>query len=278
LCFTYPGNTGATIKGIDFSIGKGEIFGFLGPSGAGKSTIQKIVIGILREYQGAVHIKGQELRTLGRNYYERIGVAFEFPNLYSKFTALENLEFFRTLYARPTLEPVRLLELVGLEDHGNKLVSGFSKGMRVRLNFIRALLNNPDIVFLDEPTSGLDPVNARRVRDLILAQKKAGKTVLITTHNMNVADEICDRVAFIVNGQVRLVDSPRAMRLRRGQKHICVEYMERNVTQRALFPFQGIGTCQPFLELLQTKEVETIHTLEPTLEDIFVEVTGRGLQ
>jgi len=167
LNFTYPGRLEPTIHGMSFNIQKGEVFGFLGPSGAGKSTTQKILIGILKGYQGSVKVMDKEIKDIGPNYYERIGVAFEFPNFYSKFSVLENLKFFGSLYAGRTENPKTLLEQVGLDQATNMKVSQLSKGMKMRLNFCRALLNNPDILFLDEPTSGLDPVNAQRMKELI---------------------------------------------------------------------------------------------------------------
>ncbi|MCK5201348.1 MAG: ABC transporter ATP-binding protein, partial [Spirochaetales bacterium] len=154
LEFTYPGNSDKTIKNISFSIAKGEIFGFLGPSGAGKSTTQKVLNGLLRNYRGSVRVNGIDLAEMDRSFYEKIGVAFEFPNLYLKLTALENLQLFASFFKSPTRNPEELLERVSLSDDRNTRVEAFSKGMKMRLNFIRALLNNPEILFLDEPTAG----------------------------------------------------------------------------------------------------------------------------
>ncbi len=277
LQFTYPGNRETTLKGLQFGVGRGEIFGFLGPSGAGKSTTQNILIGLLKKYQGLVRVMGTELKGIDGNYYEKIGVAFEVPNFYSKFTALENLDVFRALYSGDTADPRALLEMVGLEKDGDTRISGFSKGMKMRLNFCRAFLNKPEILFLDEPTAGLDPVNARKVKNLIRAERAAGKTVFLTTHNMNVAEEICDRVAFIVEGRIELVDSPRELMVRRGQKKVRVEYREDGIIQEAEFPLKGIGDNRDFSCLLKAKDVERMHTQEATLEDIFIEVTGRSL-
>ncbi|MCP4923456.1 MAG: ABC transporter ATP-binding protein, partial [bacterium] len=155
LHFAYRSNTHDTLKGLNFHISDGEVFGFLGPSGAGKSTTQKILIGILKHYQGSVSVNGLDLGKLNSAFYESIGVAFETPNLYAKFTALENLEFFAQFYSGETRSPLELLAAVGLEDAARIRVRDFSKGMKVRLNFCRSLLNNPKILFLDEPTAGL---------------------------------------------------------------------------------------------------------------------------
>lgn len=277
LSFTYPGNQESTIKGIDFNIGKGEIFGFLGPSGAGKSTTQKIMIGILKNYQGRINIMGKELANYGNEFYEKIGVAFEFPNLYTKFTALENLQYFASLYSGPTEDPVTMLEKVGLAGDANTKVSGFSKGMKMRLNFCRALLHKPELIFLDEPTSGLDPVNAKLVKDIILEKQSQGVTVFLTTHNMQVAEEICHRVAFIIDGKLSLIDSPQELKLREGQKTLRVEYVENNKVTEKVFLLEKIGDNNEFLALLRTKEIRTIHTQEASLEDVFIKTTGRTL-
>lgn len=277
LTYTYPGARAQTIKGIDFHISRGEILGFLGPSGAGKSTIQKVLIGVLKQYGGSVQVMGQELSRAKADYFERIGVAFEFPNFYSRFTALENLSFFRSLYSCKTEEPRKLLARVGLEEYARAKVSGFSKGMKMRLNLCRALLNRPDLLFLDEPTSGLDPVNAKLVKDLILEQKAEGKTVLLTTHNMNAAEELCDRVAFIVDGQVSLIDSPRELKIERGVKKLVVEYREGQDRRMEEFPLARLGCNDRFLEIIREKTIETVHSQESTLERIFIDVTGRKL-
>ncbi len=147
----------------------------------------------------------------------------------------------------------------------------------MRLNFCRALLHDPDILFLDEPTSGLDPVNAKRMKELILAKKAAGKTVLITTHNMQAAEELCDRVAFIVDGEIKLIDSPRALKLRKGRKELRVEFRKNGQLKEALFPLDGIGRNDQFLKMIKNEMLETIHSQEASLEQIFIEVTGRQL-
>ncbi len=277
LEFRYPGQKERTLHGLDFSIGRGEIFGFLGPSGAGKSTTQKILIGLLKHYKGSVRVMGQEIRDTGPDYYEKIGVAFEFPNFYSKFSAMENLRMFRSLYSSAKEEPNRLLRQVGLESAADLEVARFSKGMKMRLNFCRALLNDPDILFLDEPTSGLDPVNAKMVKDLILEKKAEGKTVIITTHNMQAAEDLCDRVAFIVDGQIKLIDSPRELKKRSGQKRVRVEYRIGSQEAAEEFPLDGIGMNERFLGLIRQYPVETMHSLEASLDQIFIDVTGRTL-
>ncbi|RPJ51081.1 MAG: ABC transporter ATP-binding protein, partial [Chloroflexi bacterium] len=209
------------------------------------------------------------------------GVAFEQPNHFLKLTALENLRYFAALYSHRTLVPLDLLRSVGLEEEGDLLVGQYSKGMKNRLTVARALLNDPDLLFLDEPTSGLDPVNARKIKELIEAQKAAGKTVFLTTHNMAVADELCDRVAFLVDGQIRLIDTPHALKLQHGRRVVRVEYRNGAETNSGLktcdFSLEGLGSNVAFLSVLSDQRIETIHTQEATLEDIFIQVTGRRL-
>jgi fluoroquinolone transport system ATP-binding protein len=278
LTYTYAKSQHPAISGLSFSVQPGEIFGFLGPSGAGKSTTQKILIGLLKDYQGSVTVFNKNLKSWGSDYYERIGVAFEVPNLFLKLTALENLSYFGSLYSHPAKNLRDMLALVGLEEDGNTPVSQYSKGMKNRLNVVRALLHSPELLFLDEPTSGMDPVNARKVKDQIFAQRQAGKTVFLATHNMNIAEELCDRVAFIVDGRIELIDTPRELKLRYGQRRVMVEYGVNSHTQRQEFSLEKLGSNPDFLNLLQREDVQTIHTQEASLEDIFIEVTGRELQ
>jgi fluoroquinolone transport system ATP-binding protein len=277
LTFTYPRARGPTIVGLEFAIQRGEIFGFLGPSGAGKSTTQKILIGLLKGYHGQVSALGRDLANWRSDYYERIGVAFEFPNHFLKLTARENLTYFAALFSGRTLKPQDTLEMVGLGEDGDMPVSQYSKGMMSRLSVARALMHQPELLFLDEPTAGLDPVNARRVQDLIRAQKDAGRTVFLTTHNMAVADELCDRVAFIVGGRIALVDAPRALKLHYGEATVRVEYLVNGKTVYRDFALAGLGDNQAFLALLREECVQTIHTREATLEDIFIRLTGHRL-
>jgi fluoroquinolone transport system ATP-binding protein len=279
LTYTYPKATSPAVKGISFKVEDGEILGFLGPSGAGKSTTQKVLIGLLKGYQGQVQVMGRELSMWGRDYYEHIGVSFEFPNHYLRLTALENLNYFRSLYHGETNDPKSLLEQVGLGDSGDALVSTFSKGMKNRLNFARSLLNKPKLLFCDEPTSGLDPVNARVIKDVILEQQRQGTTVFVTTHNMGIADELCDRVAFILDGEIKLIDTPKSLKMKHGERTVRVEYQNGNsALSYTEFAMDGLGHNQAFLELLQKQPIETIHSAETTLDNIFIQVTGRSLE
>jgi fluoroquinolone transport system ATP-binding protein len=276
LRFTYPKNQEETIKGISFEIARGEIFGFLGPSGAGKSTTQKILIKLLDQYQGAIYYDGKNIAELDDAFYEKIGVSFEMPIHFSKMTAMENIQFFLKLYQR-NADVEALMKRVGLWEDRDKMVSEYSKGMKIRLNIVRALLNSPDMLFLDEPTNGLDPTNAMILKDMIKEFRSSGGTVFITSHIMSDIDQLCDRVAFIVDGQIKEIDSPRNLKIKYGKRTMKMEYKEHGKTVTEEFPMDGIGQNEVFLKLLSTKEIETLHSGETTLEDIFIMVTGVGL-
>lgn len=224
LCFSYTKKP--YITDMSFSVKDGEIFGFLGPSGAGKTTLQKILTGLLETYEGSAKVEGVECKKHTKDFYEKIGVDFEFSTMYEKLTARENLKFFGSLYSGSLRSADELLEAVGLINDADKRVSQYSKGMKTRLNFIKALLHNPTVLFLDEPTSGLDPTNSRIMKDMIIEEKKKGKTIIITTHNMVDAAELCDRVAFIVNGKVCALDSPHNMIMSRGAAKITYTWSE----------------------------------------------------
>ncbi|SFF34601.1 fluoroquinolone transport system ATP-binding protein [Paenibacillus algorifonticola] len=274
LAYAYPAAKRPVLEGLHFHIQKGEIFGFLGPSGAGKSTTQQILIGKLKKYSGSARVLGQEIRSANAAFYERIGVAYEFPHFYNRFTALENLQHFRSLYRNQLTNPVALLNQVGLEDAAHKKVETFSKGMKMRLNYCRSVLNNPELLFLDEPTSGLDPVHADNLKRLIEARRQAGATIVITTHNMQAAEQLCDRVAFMMDGQIRFIDSPRNLKLLSGERKVRVEYEFGEERATEDFPLEGIGSNERYLSLIRSHRIITMHTLEASLEDIFIAAAG----
>ena len=286
LRYSYPRARSETLHGLDFEVEAGEIFGFLGPSGSGKSTTQRLLIGSLRGYGGGLRVFGDEVSGLGGDYRERIGVVFEVPNLYAKLSALENLSFFAGLYRGPTRPPMELLERVGLGSHAEQRVATFSKGMKMRLNFCRALLHRPTLLFLDEPTSGQDPAHAKLLRGLVRELREGGATVFLTTHNMHEAAELCDRVAFIADGALAASGRPRELMIAGGERQVRVELaathpeLERGPEGPVCreFPLAGLGENREFLSLLAAGGVESIHSQEATLEDVFVEKTGRALR
>ena len=277
LDFIYPKSNKKAVNGVSFSINKGEIFGFLGPNGAGKTTTQKVIIGLLRGYGGNVEILGKDLRNWKTDLYNRIGVGFELPNHYQKLTALENLELFASFYRRRTIPTMKLLEMVELDKDAHQRVVTFSKGMKSKLNFARSLLNDPEILFLDEPTTGLDPVNSRLIKNIIKQQRKDGKAIFLTTHNMTDADELCDRVGFIVEGKLSLIESPRELKIQHGKKVVRVEYIKDNELLSQEFDLKNLAENKNFIDLLKKGIIQTIHTEEATLEDVFIKATGRHL-
>ncbi len=277
LRFKYPTSKSDTIKGITFDIHEGETFGFLGPSGAGKSTTQKILIKLLEDYTGSIRYFGGDLKTKGKAYYEEIGVGFEMPVHFSKMTALENLKFFSGFY-KNAADYQGLMERVGLWEHRNVKVGEYSKGMKVRLNFVRAMLNNPRMLFLDEVTNGLDPKNARIIKDIITEYRAQGGTVFLCTHLMNDVEQLCDRIAFCVNGNLHEISTPRDLKIKYGKREVKVEYEKNGSTASALFPLEDIGSNQAFNTILRENKIETIHSGETSLEDIFIIVTGVDLK
>ncbi|MFW6285306.1 MAG: ABC transporter ATP-binding protein, partial [Bacillota bacterium] len=223
LSYTYHKNGVQALKGIDFEIHEGEIFGLLGPSGAGKSTTQKILTKLLKDYDGSIHFLGKDFRDYGNDFFEDIGVGFELPVHFNKLTGAENMAFFQNLY-KTKADVDGLLRAVGLYEDKDRMVAEYSKGMKMRLNFVRAMLNNPKFLFLDEVTNGLDPKNARIIKDLIRKFKEGGGTVLLSTHLMNDVEELCDRVAFITSGEIKETSTPRDLKLRYGRRELTVEY------------------------------------------------------
>jgi fluoroquinolone transport system ATP-binding protein len=276
LSFTYPKAERSAVRNLNFQAKRGEIFGFLGPSGAGKSTTQKILIGLIKNYSGTVSVLGKNLKDWESNYYERIGVSFEFPNHFLKLTGLENLRYFSKLYVQ-TESPQELLELVGLDQAANIPVAQYSKGMKGRLSFVRALLHRPELLFLDEPTAGLDPLNARKLKELVRIQKIRNRTVFLTTHDMTVADELCDRVAFIVDGEIKIVDRPSELKLRYGRTQVRCEFEGTEGIKTLEFPLEALAQNPEFIRASQEFKLRTIHSQEATLEEVFIQVTGRGL-
>jgi fluoroquinolone transport system ATP-binding protein len=274
LGFTYPSAIAPALAGLSFSVAQGTIYGLLGPSGAGKSTSQKILMGLLSDYSGTASVFGEKPGTGGPDFYQRIGVSFELPALYMRLTALENLKLFAALYRHAPLDPRDALSAVDLLDAADQRVETFSKGMKMRLNLCRALLNDPELVFLDEPTTGQDPARARRTRNLIATLRDRGKTVFLTTHNMAEAAEICDRVGFLVDGRIALEGSPADLMRQYGQRQVEVTLGDGTAITTKRYPMDGLGENADFLALVRSPGLLAIHTLEASLDDVFIAVAG----
>lgn len=277
LYHSYSNDEKYAVKNVSFEIPKGEIFGFLGPSGAGKSTTQGILTGLLKLQKGNVNVAGYDIRHIKNEMFNRIGVSFEQSNVYSKLTAKENLAFYRKLFDVPTRDPMELIKLVGLDGKENIKAGEFSKGMKHRLTFARSMINNPELWFLDEPTTGLDPAIAETIKNIIKEQNDKGVTIFLTTHNMYIADELCNRVAFIVEGEIKLIDSPKNLKLKYGEKMVVIEYVSDGNPVKETYSTVLFEDKERLKHIIDNHEILTMHTKEATLEEIFIKVTGKEL-
>jgi fluoroquinolone transport system ATP-binding protein len=274
LNYRYQSKKDYVVKDLSLSIHPGQIFGLLGPSGAGKSTTQKVLIKLLPGYEGEVLYLGKPLSSWKQNFYEDIGVGFEMPVHFNKLTAMENLKYFSSLYKKH-IDMEAMMVRVGLGEAMHQPVGQYSKGMKMRLNFVKALLNNPQVLFLDEPTNGLDPSNARIIKDIILEEKKKGKTILITTHLMGDVEELCDEVAFIADGRLLETASPKSLKLKYGKRELKVEYLEGEKMKHQQFAMDGLDKQVAFQSLLQHNKIITMHSQETSLDQIFIQITGK---
>lgn len=275
LTFSY-GKDKEALHGLDFTVEDGEIFGFLGPNGSGKSTTQKLLTGILKGHGGQVSLFGKDIGAVhNQEFFQKIGVLFEFPYLYANLSAMDNLKYFSSFYPENQLRDAEeLLEKLEFKrDFLKKPVSSYSKGMRQRVSMARALLGNPKLLFLDEPTSGLDPSGAVLFRKIIEEERGKGTTVFLTTHNMQDADLLCDRVAFISGGNIVALDTPKHLKEQNSSRSIVVSYLYQGKREEKSLKFSELetGISFPYDEIL------SVHSGEPTLEDVFIRYTGRGL-
>ena len=281
LTYTYAGAPGPAVRDVSFSIQSGEIFGFLGPSGAGKTTVQKIMTRLLPLQGGDVRYDERPLSSLDRAFFAEVGVSFEHPNLYPRLSGLENLEAFLGLYPQrrdgSCEDPRALLERVGLGPAMHKAAEDYSKGMKQRLVFARSLLHRPRYLFLDEPTSGLDPRTARVIMGIIREHCERGATILLTTHDMLVADSLCDRLGFLFAGRIVACDTPRALKLMHGERAVKVEHRQNGVLTRETLFLDDADDRRYLASLSAEGELETMHSQEATLDTIFVKLTGEEL-
>ncbi|WP_456276648.1 ABC transporter ATP-binding protein [Bacillus sp. AK128] len=291
------------LKGISFSVKKGEIFGLLGPNGAGKTTMIKILSTMLIPNSGEISILGLNPVT----DYSLLRPHINFilggeRNLYWRLSAYDNLSYFADLYkVPPAIKKGRiqeLLELVGLDEVAHQRVETFSKGMKQRLQIARGLINQPEILFLDEPSIGLDPVSARQLRDLLRKLNEKGTTILLTTHYMYEADELCDRIAFINKGELIEVDTPSNLKKKvdglsiiecsilgatqeeidsikslTSLKHIQVDL--HDFTYRLRIQTNNPELVIPFIyDTVKDSVITDLSISKPTLEDAYVKTIG----
>ena len=222
-------------------------------------------------------VAGYNTKKVQNERFNKIGVSFEQSNVYSKLTAKENLDFYAKLFDVPTRDSEELIRMVGLDGKENVRAGEFSKGMKHRLTFARSMVNNPELWFLDEPTTGLDPSIAATIKDIIKEQSAKGVTSFLTTHNMYIADELCDRVAFIIDGEIQLIDTPRSLKMQYGQKLIDIEYVKDGQIVKETLKTVDEQERKRISEIVNTYTIRTMHSKEATLEEIFIQVTGRGL-
>jgi ABC-2 type transport system ATP-binding protein len=291
------------LRGISFSVNRGEMFGLLGPNGAGKTTMIKILTTMLIPNSGKVSILGMDPVTEHKKLRPHINFILGGErNLYWRLSAYDNLAYFADLYKVPRYEQKQrigdLLELVGLQEVALQKVETFSKGMKQRLQIARGLINKPEILFLDEPSIGLDPVSARQLRSILKELNKQGTTVLITTHYMYEADELCDRIAFVDKGKLVGLDTPQNLKKNANNMAIIdckiIGVNQRNVEELRTIPTvhhiseEQLDYCSslrihtnephsvvPYIyEIMKGKVVTDLAITHPTLEDVYVSMVG----
>jgi len=294
----YYGETLA-VDHISFEVRKGEIFGFLGPNGAGKTTTIRMLSGLSRPSAGTARVLGYDIRSEIVEAKKGFGVVPESSNLYDELTALENLVFAAQLYGVPPRQRIEraeeLLETFGLQEKRDARFATLSRGMKRALTIAAALIHRPQLVFLDEPTVGLDVVNARSLRSLIQKLNRQGVTLFLTTHYLEEADLLCDRVAFLVQGRIVALDTPQNLKQRLKVESACeVRFAPMPTEVMELGEWEGVyrversqGCLRVYgeSESLLTEailryagqkglEIVSISTAGPTLEDVFVQLTG----
>ena len=257
------------ISSLTFEVNKGEILGFLGPSGSGKTTTINILTGQLTPDQGQSSILGKSSTNLNEKDLANIGLITENSGYYEKLSLYDNLLFFAKLYDVPQGDLDDLMKRVGLYDRRKTLAEKLSTGMKQRMLLVRAIINKPQVLFLDEPTSGLDPSTSQSIHELIKELQAEGTTIFLTTHDMHEATILCDKIVLLNKGQIVEAGTPSDL----IQKY--------NTAKRVKITYQsGEENYLSFSELGQVSQIDdilTIHSCEPTLEDVFIQLTGGKL-
>jgi ABC-2 type transport system ATP-binding protein len=265
------------IKRISFTVERGEILGFLGPNGAGKTTTAKLITGQLIAASGSIRVFGVDMTKNYRQVLGRIGVSFESPNLYPKFSGFDNLAIFARLHGLGTTHIPELLKQVELNERGKDRVSSYSKGTQQRLVFARALVNHPELLILDEPTVGLDPVGRALIHQLLRHEQNRGTTIFITSHDMWEIDELCDRVIFLNEGQIVANDSPEVLKQQHGKPFVEVGLKDGADIRKVSLPLYEPQTADQIAQWIRQQELVTIHSQEATLGQVFIKLAGRSL-
>ena len=275
---TYRYGELTAVDHINFNVSQGEILGFLGPNGAGKTTTVKMLTGQMKPKDGRAVLLGMDVSRNIEKVQGHIGVCFETTNLYEQMSAIENLNLFARLFGTKSFDAVELLERVGLANRGKDKAETYSKGMKQRLMVARSLVNQPKILFLDEPTAGLDPTSSEATREVILKERERGATVFLTTHDMMEADKLSDRVAFMNQGKIVALDTPLNLKRQYGKRALKVKVAtEDGDLEDREIDLDTPETPASVQELFTKEQVVTVHSEEATLEDIFIQITGRGL-
>ena len=259
------------VDGISFAVAEGEIFGLLGHNGAGKTTTIRMLTGRTRPSAGRASIAGFDVVADLDQIKPIINLVFEDANLYERLTGRDNLAMFARLYGVPVSRADELLEMLDLTEAAKRRVKTYSTGMKQRLVIARALINSPTVLFLDEPTRGLDPASARELRELIVKLAAGGTTVVLTTHYMNEADELCDRVAFLKEGKIVALDSPQELKLKYGRR--AAKVLLDNREEREI-DLTSPADAQTLSNWMSQGRVMTLHSEEGTLEDVFINIAG----
>lgn len=253
---------------IQFNVEKGEIFGFLGPSGAGKTTLINILTGQLKADEGTTQLLGKDTKDLTPEDLAHIGLVGDSSGYYEKLSLEKNLIVYAKIYGLPNSRVDEVLEQVGLLESKKTIAEKLSTGMRQRMFLARALLNRPELLFLDEPTSGLDPMTSKKIHRLLEELKAAGTTIFLTTHDMVEATELCDRISLLNQGDLVEIGTPRdIIQKYNKEKRVKVTFIDHS---------EQVMAFEDLKDQDMTK-VELIHSMEPTLEDIFIQLTGEKL-
>ena len=266
------------VDDISLEIKSGEIFGFLGPNGSGKTTTIRMMTGRIKPTSGSVQTLGYDQPQQRRHLYPRIGVVTDKQSFYERLSARENLAIFAGLHKVKMSRVDELLSRFDLTASAKKKVKGFSLGMRQKLLLARAFLGKPDLLFLDEPTRGLDPNSARILRDMIREENDRGCTIFLTTHYMDEADQLCNRVGLIAQGKLSALDSPSALKARLSKPEVFLQWRgsEGNVENRT-FDINNPNEMSILSDKIKTGEVVNLQRHTPTLEEVFLELTGDTL-
>lgn len=265
----------AVLKGISFDITEGQIFGLLGPSGAGKTTLIKILTGQLSFDGGEVITLDKEIEKLTGEDKRKIGIMMDQFGVYERLSCSDNLKIYADIYGIQYSKIKEILQYVGLDGAEKRSASKLSKGMEARLRLARVFMHSPKLIFLDEPTSGLDPKSMQAIHKLILDKKKDGCTIFLTTHNMEEAAKLCDKVALLNEGEIVEIGKPSDVCLKYNHKK---KIILRLTSGEEMELSHDAASAKKIYELMQENTIEAIHSSEPDLETVFLEITGRKLQ